>query len=73
MARPYRMKEIEHEWGEALETLIPRLLNEHKTISAVAHILGVSDKHLFLWCQKNNVVKEFTWVKRDLVPADAQA
>jgi hypothetical protein len=71
MARPYRMKEIEQEWGEPLETLIPRLLNEHKTVSAVAHILRVSDKHLFLWCQKNNVVKEFTWIKRESEPERA--
>lgn len=65
MARPHRLREIEREQGEALETLIPRLLNELGTMPAVCAYLNTTLQTIGNWCEANGWVKEITWVKRD--------
>lgn len=65
MARPNRMAEIEREYGEPLETLIPRLLNELGSMPLVAAHIGVSFHSLYLWCKANGVEKQVSWVVVD--------
>lgn len=62
MARPNRLKEIEQEQGEALETLIPRKLNELGTMDAVARELGTTLQTVYGWCKQNGVEKRVVWV-----------
>lgn len=64
MARPNRLKDIEREWNEPLETLVPRLLNEHGTIVAVALVLKVSFSTLWHWCD-DHVEKRNMWTLKD--------
>lgn len=71
MARPNRLKEIEQERGESLDTLIPRLLNELGTMEAVAGELGTSFQTIFYWCQRNGIQKRVTWFKAEPEPASA--
>jgi len=61
MAKPGRMKEVEAEQGEQLITLIPRLLNEKGSIPAVARVIGVADRTLFIYCQRNGIRKQCVW------------
>lgn len=69
MARPNRLREIENERGEKLETLIPRMLNELGTMRAVAQELGTTEPTVFIWCKEHQVVKEFRWVVRQQEPS----
>lgn len=62
MARPNRLKEIEQEQGETLETLIPRKLNELGTMDAVARELGTTLQTVYGWCKQNGVEKRVIWV-----------
>jgi hypothetical protein len=68
VARPNRLKEIEQERGEALDTLIPRMLNRLGTMRAVAHELGTTEQTVFLWCKEHGVEKEYRWVVRHQEP-----
>lgn len=63
MAHPNRLREIEKQSNESLETLIPRILNDKKTVPAAAQQLGVSFKTLWLWVVQNGYRKEVQWVK----------
>lgn len=60
MARPYRLRDIEQEYGESLDTLIPRLLKELGTVEAVASRLNVASKTVFLWLQHNGFERQVT-------------
>ncbi len=71
MARAHRLREIEQERGESLDTLIPRLLNELGTMDAVARELGTTYVTIFYWCQRNGVQKRVTWFKTEPEPASA--
>lgn len=64
MARPNRLREIEQEWNEPLETLVPRLLNEHETIVAVAAVLKVGFGTLWHWCD-DHVEKRNVWTLKE--------
>jgi hypothetical protein len=64
MARPNRLKEIEEEQGEALGTLIPRMLNELGTMTAVAQELGTTMQTIFYWCRDNGIEKKTVWLKQ---------
>jgi hypothetical protein len=64
MAKPGRMKEIEQEWGEPLEILIPRLLNEHSSMPKVAQVLGIGFANFYAWCQENGIEKSVQWTIR---------
>jgi len=55
------MKQIETEQGEPLSTLIPRLLNEKGSIPAVARVIGVADRTLFMYCKRNGIRKRVVW------------
>lgn len=61
MAKPGRRQEIEQEWGESGETLLPRLLNEYGSIPKVAPVVGMGFDNLYLWCKDIGVVKEIVW------------
>jgi len=61
MGKPHRLPEIEKEYGEPLETLIPRRLNELGNMQAVAVELGVSMSALAQWCSRNNVKRRFVY------------
>lgn len=64
MARPNRLKEIEQEWNEPLETLVPRMLNEHGTIVDAAKALKVGFGTLWHWCD-DHVEKQNVWTLKD--------
>ena len=65
MAKAYRLKEIEAEHGERLETLIPRLLIQLGGQTAVAIHLGTSLKTIADWCEDNAVVKRPLWGRKE--------
>lgn len=63
MARPNRMEEIEREYGESRETLLPRILNECGTMEAAAVKLGISFRILYGHCEKLGIRRQFTYVR----------
>ena len=48
---PFRnlYRETEEHYGEKMQVLLPRLLNEHKKVARVARVLGVSRNTLNRW------------------------
>lgn len=51
------MQLVEHQQGEQLETLLPRLFLEHKTQGAVASYLGVTITTLQNWLTRMGAVR----------------
>lgn len=68
MAKPNRRKEIEQEWGEPGETLLPRLLNEHGSMPEVARIVGMGFDNFYYWCKDLGIEKSITWSIRKTEP-----
>ncbi len=50
-----RMKQIEREYGEPLEKLIPRLLTEKGGMEPTATLLKIHYNALYRWCKKAGV------------------
>lgn len=65
MAARGTLNRIAQEHGESLETLIPRLLREHKTVVKVAAHLDVYPHTIQNWLKRNGYHKQahVTWVK----------
>jgi DNA invertase Pin-like site-specific DNA recombinase len=68
VARPHRLKSIEQEHNEPLDTLILRLLNEYGSIPSVARILNTTTQTIFVWCKRNHIEKRVIWTRRSAAP-----
>lgn len=62
MPRKDRLPEIEREHGEPLETLIPRVLNEHGSMELAAQELGVHPNTILRWCKRNGVERRIQYI-----------
>lgn len=56
-----RMKQIEREYGEPLETLIPRLLTKHGSVEPVAKLLNIHYNALYRWCKKAGIERRIVF------------
>jgi hypothetical protein len=63
MARPHRIEELEKEFGEKPDTLIPRVVNEKSSQKAAARELNVAESTVSLWLRQNGYVAKKQWVK----------
>lgn len=63
MAKPNRMEEIEREYGESRETLLPRILNECGTMEAAALKLKISFRNLYEHCDRLGIKRKSTYVR----------
>lgn len=70
MARPNRIRQIEEEWQESAETLIPRMLNDFGSMEAVARHLDTTIQTIYYWCKRHKLERRVTvtWVKADESP-----
>lgn len=68
MAKPGRKLEIEREYGESFDTLIPRLLNELGSVTAVSRKIKYSESAVWHWVTENGYVKVPQWIKIDRNP-----
>ena len=66
MAARGTLTRIAKEHGEDLDTLIPRLLREHKTVVKVAAYLDVYPYTIQNWLKRNGYRKQsrVTWAKK---------
>lgn len=66
MAKPNQIRAIEQERGESAESLILRLLDELQTVRAVSDRLGVTERTILRWLQRNGYERRerIEWVKR---------
>ncbi len=67
MAKPNRMEEIEREYGESRETLLPRVLNECGTMEAAALKLNISFRNLYEHCNRLGIKRQSVYV-REAIP-----
>lgn len=66
MAKRFRLRELEQEWDEPLNNLIPRLLAQHKgQQTVVARELGVSQASVSGWLRKNGYRQVVSWQKQE--------
>lgn len=63
MAKPNRMEEIEREYGERRETLLPRILNECGTMEAAADKLNISFRNLYEHCNRLGIKRQSVYVR----------
>lgn len=63
MAKPNRMEEIEKEFGEPRETLLPRILNECGTMEAAALKLNISFRNLYEHCNRLGIKRQSYYVR----------
>ena len=61
MNSPTKTKEmllVEKRFGEPLETLLPRLFNEHDTLQKVAETISISRNALYHWCRSLGITTQ---------------
>lgn len=65
MATPNKIKQIAQKYGEPIEDVILRVLNEHKTIRQAAQALDVTEANLSQWVSRHGIKKHTTveWIK----------
>ncbi len=65
MATPNTLKQIAEAYGEPVEDVILRVLNEHKTIRRAAQELNITEANLFQWASRHGITKrtDVTWFK----------
>jgi hypothetical protein len=49
MATPFKLREIEKQYGESLGTLIPRMIEEHGSVFKAAIALEVYPNTIYNW------------------------
>lgn len=69
MARPNRMEEIEREYNESRETLLPRVLNECGTMEAAALKLNISFRNLYEHCNRLGIKRQSIYVREGVPDA----
>jgi len=52
MPTPWKLRKIEKQYGEPLETLIPRMISEHGTVFKAAVALKVYPNAIYNWQKK---------------------
>ena len=66
MAKPYLEPQLEAQHEEAMDTLIPRLLQRYGGSQLmVALELGVSQAWLSRWLKANGYVEVKTWIRQE--------
>lgn len=62
MVYPNQRLRLEREYGEPIETLLPRLANEHGSLSAVAKTLGLSKVTVHGWAREIGLTRQACFV-----------
>lgn len=64
---------VENLYSEPFETALPRLVNEHGSLTKAAGVIGFAPNALRYWMQKLGYTPQrrltFEWVKDEAVPA----
>jgi len=60
-----KWKEIEEQYGETMENILPPLFEEHGSQHAVAKTIGISQPTLYMWLLKLGLEQKTILVRRE--------
>ncbi len=68
MAKPHRLPEIEQEYNQPLDQLIPDTVNKLGSQKLAAEQLGISQATISTWLKENGYEAKVVYIKADEQP-----